>query len=210
MRNGTGGTSKRRLLASVVLLCGQLLSVVPQDSTSLLRLGILLPARAGFAAQLDAEALAAVLTQRPTLRAAAATAWSAEIFCAADGPADKALASVSAFGCSEFHALSSRFSLPSVAIGTVFSTWAEGLDRLIALSAPPPPRLCARLQTRRRERAGTDRPQGKDGAGHGAVCFFLPAIENVSASWGLWRESSIDDTEVWARGPSEEVTVFVL
>ena len=120
------------------------------------------------------------------------------------------IASVSAFGCSEFDALSSRFSLPSVAIGTVLSTWAEGLDRLIALSAPPPPRLCARLQTRRRERAGTDRPQGKDGAGQGAVCFFLPTIENVSASWGLWRESSIDDTEVWARGPSEEVTVFVL
>ena len=113
---------------------------------------------------------------------------------------------------------SAHESLPTVSAGEAISSWAARLDRLISLASPPPPTLCRQLADRRASRAKGRQDTLSDdarvgGGGEeetGPVCFYLAAPEDLEAahSWPLWRTHSLHNTEVWARGPSEEALLL--
>jgi len=171
-----------------------------------IKIGITLSGYGGYEEQTDAESLIAALLQPPMLRASANVTWSFEFFCvgksAAAGP--NLSASSRASRCVDGH---DGFPLtPSVAAGQLYGAWTAGLDRLIALSVPPPFALCEELALKRlsKSRGSPTYVGGRGAQGRavqddaGAVCFYLPPVSEFqgASAWPLWHTHCKRHTEV--------------
>jgi len=181
--------------------------------------GIALWERSGYQMWMDVESLVTALMHPPVLRATENTTWSFEVFCAqheareSPGPSTASHSvHTKAAHCRRTMPESSHDTqpaIPAATAGTTFGTWAARLDRLIALSTPAPPRVCEELSARRIV-ATVDIERTGEFKVDGPVCFFLPASKQLieAPAWQLWRSHTCYNTEVWARGPSEETLLL--
>ena len=175
-----------------------------------IKIGIVLSVYSSYQEWADADSLTAALMEQPTLRAYANTTWSFEFFCAEIAATAVFAAGSRASRCSSVHVV--RQAVPSAAAGELFGTWAKGLDRIIALTSPPPSSICEelalkRLNGARPETAAEDeRDDGHNARRRavavqktrGPVCFYLPPVSELqgASAWPLWQTHLMTQTEV--------------
>lgn len=176
-----------------------------------IKIGIVLSVYSSYQEWADADSLTAALMEQPTLRAYANTTWSFEFFCAEIAATAALAAGSRASRCFSAHVV--RQAVPSAAAGELFGTWAKGLDRIIALTSPPPSSMCEelalkRLNGARPETAAEDERDDGHNARRsavavqktrGPVCFYLPPVSELqgASAWSLWQTHVMTQTEVY-------------